>query len=218
MDAPCDGTGAPGRGARWHQPDRLRPGARRGGARRSVQRGGSAARSHRACRDRRDPPRGRAAGNARSCVAWCCTRRCSLAACARWRRSGRRSDASCSAPDATTCIRCISRTGISTRWISSATRSATTWRWKAACWRGMCAALRASRGGCATVQTIQSVTCIKNPSRPAREVDRAKHEGKVIGPAHCALSCGPAAGSGRPDHPHPRALRALDLSRSRGRG
>ena len=58
----------------------------------------------------------------------------------------------------------------------------------------MCAALRAAGGGCAAVQTIQSVTCIRNLSRFAGGSKVQKHR-VVIGPA-CALSCGPAAGSG----------------------
>ncbi len=91
------------------------------------------------------------------------TRRFSRAACAPWRRFGRRSGGSCMAPGARTCTRCTLRRGTLIRWTLSPMRTGTTLSLKA----GYCGT------NAAASTTVPGTTC--------RWMNRATSDASEIG-------------------------------------
>ena len=162
----------------WQEPDRVRHCARRPGDRRGLQRGRPPPRRHRPRRDRFDAPRRPDPAMPRASATPCSTPRCSLAGCAPWPRSGRRSAASSTAPAATTCTRCISRTATSTPSTSSATlirERPVDSGWPA--WPSECAALYVPPGADVpkdrTVQPIAGVL-------PIHFIPSTRHPEKIV--------------------------------------
>jgi hypothetical protein len=91
----------------------------------------------------------------------------------RGRRSGPRSDASYTGRSATRCIRCISRTGTLTPWISCATRSATIFPSAAGCLPTSARrSMWGSRRGGAAGRAVQPLTSATRGGRCILERDR----------------------------------------------